>query len=147
MSKASDTFLANCAEIILNATEEEKSQLCDLRFVCSGDADKVFNSYRLLFIAISPDFMKEILIESDENSLIVLPEEITYETVLMLHQCLLLTDFEFDDQEHLINSSLPLIELLQIDLKSESIRIVEEKGIKKEENLDLTSKPALKCME
>ena len=65
----------------------------------------------------------------------------------MLHQCLLLTDLEFDDQEHLINSSLPLIELLQIDLKSESIRIVEEKGIKKEENLDLTSKPALKCME
>ena len=65
----------------------------------------------------------------------------------MLHQCLLLTDLEFDDQEHLINSSLPLIELLQIDLKSESIRIVEEKGIKKEENLDLTTKPALKCME
>jgi hypothetical protein len=45
MSKASDTFLANCAEIILNATEEEKSQLCDLKFVCSGEADKVFNSY------------------------------------------------------------------------------------------------------
>ena len=63
MSKASDTFLANCAELILNATEEEKSQLCDLKFVRSGDADKVFNSYRLLFIAISPDFMREILIE------------------------------------------------------------------------------------
>ena len=63
MSKASDTFLANCAELILNATEEEKSQLCDLKFVCCGDADKVFNSYRLLFIAISPDFMNKILIE------------------------------------------------------------------------------------
>ena len=101
-----ETFLANCAEIILGISEEEKAQLCDLKFICQGD-NKVFNSFRLLLLATSPNFTKKILNDNSEDSVIVLPEHITYEQVFNFHQCLLSTNAEF--QQTLLNSSLELI--------------------------------------
>merc|ERR1719219_156343 len=99
-----ETFLANCAEIILGISEKEKAHLCDLKFICHGDK-KVFNSFRLLLLATSPNFMKEILNDDGEDSVIVLPEDITYEKVLNFHQCILSTGGEFQQhQQTLLNS-------------------------------------------
>ena len=89
-----ETFLANCAEIILGLSEEEKAQLCDLKFICQGD-NKVFNSFRLLLLAASPNFTKKIINDYSEDSVIVLPEHITYDQMFNFHQCLLTTNSEF----------------------------------------------------
>ena len=133
-----ETFLANCAEIILGISEEEKAQLCDLKFICQGD-NKVFNSFRLLLLATSPNFTKKILNDDSEDSVIVLPEHITYEQVFNFHQCLLSTNSEF--QQTLLNSSLELITLLQIGLKS------TEDTPGKIDTIEDPSKAALKCVE
>ena len=140
--EASETFLANCAEIILNVSEEEKSHLCDLKFICPGDSQlQVFNSFRLLLLATSPEFMKEIFCENDDESVIVLPEDITYDNVLNFHRCLLLTDNNLNNQADCLQSSLELINLLQISLKSTPIE--------NEKKIDETSlsKVTLKCVE
>ena len=70
---------------ILDSSEETKSKICDLKFLCSNG--EFFHSFRLIFASIS-SFLKDILGE-EFMDVITLPEDKTYEEIKAFHQCLL----------------------------------------------------------